>query len=256
MQLHLKGKNVLVTGGSKNIGKAIVRAYLQEGANVVFTWHSDEAAANATYDELCPLAQGYFAAHRADAMREEEVRATFDFCYEAMGGVDVLVNNACSAGRKKRAIQDITPEEWNGEVFAAILPMYLHTRMLCRDCITAKKPCHIINLSAAEGVKICSVPGTAPYAAAKAGIIMYTRTLAHQMAPYGITINGIIPGRVLDADLVGSEAYAHITGETRTGSLKDLADPAEIGAMAAYLGSDLAKHIIGANLDVTGGCLL
>ncbi len=256
MNLHLNGKNVLVTGGSKNIGKAIVRAYLEEGANVVFTWHADEAAAEAAYQELKPLAQGYFAAHRADAMQEDEVRETIDFCYEAMGGVDILVNNACSAGKRKMALQDMTPEYWNAEMFEAILPMYLHTRMLCQDCMAAKKPCHIINISAAEGVKICSVPGTAPYAAAKAGILMYTRTLAHQMAPYGITINGIIPGRVLDPALTGSEAYAYITGETRVGSLKDLTDPAEIGAMAAYLGSDYAKHIIGANLDVTGGCLL
>ena len=64
MELHLTGKNVLVTGGSKNIGKAIVKAYLAEGANVVFTWHCDEAAAAETYAELQPLARGYFAARR------------------------------------------------------------------------------------------------------------------------------------------------------------------------------------------------
>ena len=256
MELHLTGKNVLVTGGSKNIGKAIVKAYLAEGANVVFTWHCDEAAAAETYAELQPLARGYFAARRADAMQEAQVREILDFCYQAMGGVDILVNNACASGKQKRAIQDMTPEYWNHEMFGAILPMYLHTRMLCQDCMASKKPCHIINISAAEGVKICSVPGTAPYAAGKAGVIMYTRTLAHQMAPYGITINGIIPGRVLDPSLTGNEAYAYITGETRVGSLRDLTDPAEIGAMAAYLGSPLAKHIIGANLDVTGGCLL
>lgn len=256
MELHLNGKNVLVTGGSKNIGKAIVKAYLAEGANVVFTWHSDEASAMATYEELKPLAKGFFAAYRADAMQEQEVRATLDFCYEKLGGVDILVNNACSSGKQKKAIQDMTPDYWNSEMFEAILPMYLHTRMLCQDCMAAKKPCHIINISAAEGVKICSVPGTAPYAAAKAGVIMYTRTLAHQMAPYGITINGIIPGRVLDTSLLDSEAYAYIVNEKRVGSLKDLTDPAEIAAMAVYLGSPFAKHIIGANLDVTGGCLL
>lgn len=256
MELNLKGKNVLVTGGSKNIGKAIVKAYLEEGANVIFTWHMDELAAKDTYETLKPLACGFFESYKADAMEEEQVIKTMEYCYDKMGGIDILVNNACSAGKTKVMIEDMTPDYWNKEMLEAIVPMYLHTRILCQNCMESGKPCHIINISACEGVKICSVPGTAPYAAAKAGIIMYNRTLAHQMAPYGIIINGIIPGRVLDKDLIGSEAYAYITEEKRVGSLKDLTPPEEVAKMAVFLGSSYANHIIGANLDVTGGLLL
>lgn len=256
MKLNLHGKRVLVTGGSKNIGRAIVKAFLEEGAHVVFTYCSDKGAAEETYDALKPLAKGFFAAYRADAMEESEVDATIDYCYSQMGGVDVLINNACPSGKTKVLLKDMTAEHWNREMFGAITPMYLHTRRLCQDCITNGKTCHIVNISAAEGMKICSVPGTAPYAAGKAGVIMYTRTLAHQMAPYGIVINGIIPGRVVPPELAGSQEYAHITQEKRVGSLKDLTNPAEIAAMAVYLSSGCAAHMIGSNVDVSGGLLL
>lgn len=256
MELNLHKKRVLVTGGSKNIGRAIVKAFLAEGADVVFTYCSDKNAADEAYASLKPLAKGFFAARRADAMEESEVNAVIDYCYSQMGGLDVLVNNACPSGRTKVLLEDMTAEHWNRELFGAITPMYLHTRRLCQDCITNGKTCHIINISAAEGVKICSVPGTAPYAAGKAGVIMYTRTLAHQMAPYGIVVNGIIPGRVLAQELADSQEYAHVTQETRVGSLKDLTDPEEIAAMAVYLSSGYAAHMIGANVDVSGGLLL
>jgi len=256
MELNLKGKNVLITGGSKNLGKAIVKAYLDEGANVVFTWYHDKAKAKKTFEELAPFAQGFFADMRADALNEDDVNATFNFCYEKMGSVDVLINNACPSGKEKVLIQDMTDEFWDKEMFGAITPMYLHTRRLCVDCIEKKRKCHIVNVSAREGIKIFSVPGMSAFAAGKAGVIMYTRTLAYQMAPYGIIINGLIPGLVLDEESKADSAYAHIANNKRPGPLKEPATAAEVAKLAVYLGSDVARYIVGSNVDITGGCLL
>ena len=256
MELSLKGKNVLVTGGSKNLGKAIVKEYLLEGANVVFTWHEDEDKAKETYAELKPLAKGFFADFKADAMKEADVDATFAFCYEKMGTIDILINNACPAGKETALIQDMTDEFWDKEMFGAIRPMYLHTRKLCVDCIEKERKCHIVNVSAREGVKIFSVPGMSAFASGKAGVIMYTRTLAYQMAPYGIIINGLIPGLVLDEESRKDPAYAYVLENKKPGPLKEPATAEEIAKLAVYLGSDLAKYVVGSNVDITGGCLL
>ena len=256
MELNLKNKNVLVTGGSRNLGKAIVKAYLAEGANVVFTWHKDAEAAAKTKEEFAGLAQGVFESFEADAMCEADVDRTFGFCEEKMGKIDILINNACESGKVKMLVQDMTPEFFNQEMFGAITPMYLHTRKLCVECLHEKRGCHIVNVSAREGVKIYSVPGLSAYAAGKAALIQYTRTLAYQMAPYGIIINGLIPGMVLDDENRDNPAYDYIHTTEKKEPLGVPATADEVAALAVYLGSDMAKYIVGANVDITGGNLL
>ena len=252
----IKGKNVLVTGGSKNLGKAIVKAYLEQGANVVFTWHKDEEKALAACEELKPLAQGYFAQFRADAMIKEEVEATFAFCEENMGKVDILINNACETGKVKCEIKDMTPEFFNREMLGAIKPMYLHTRYLCVQCIHEGRPAHIVNISAREANKLFSTPGLAAFSAGKSGVQQYTRTLANQMAPYGIIINGLIPGLVLDEESAKDPEYAYIYDAAKKGPTGKVAPAEKVAELAVYLGSADADYIIGSNVDITGGCLL
>jgi len=256
MDLRVENKNVLVTGGSKNLGKAIVKEFLLENANVVFTYCHDDDKAKATHEELARYSKNVFTYVKADAMDESRVRMSYEFCEERMGPVDILINNACQSVKRIAMVQDMTDEMWNEDLFGAILPMYLYTRMLCCECIENHRKCHIVNIGAREGNKIFSVPGMSAYASAKAGVMMYTRTLAYQMAPYGIIINGLVPGLALDEDAKSDPDYAHIFENKKMGPHGKPADAGDIAKLAVYLSSDYANYIVGANVDITGGNLL
>ncbi len=255
MDLGFAQKNVLITGGTKNVGKGIARAFLEEGANVICTYKEDVEAAERAYEELKSKAKANLYMLQADACNEADVERTFAFCEEKFGFVDILVNNASRSGKKSCEIKDMTNEFWNEEVSGVFTPALLHTRQMCLRCLDGDRAGKILSISAAEGVKICSEAGRSAYGAANAGIDMFTRTLAYQMAPHNININSLQLGRVLAQEEDESE-YRYISQHPKMGPLEKPASADDIGKIAAFLCSDYARYIVGANLDATGGLLL
>ena len=263
MSLDFKGKNVLVTGGSKNIGKRTVECFLETGANVVFTFHGNEARAKETYDELKPKVQGVFAYFRSNCGEVADVEATFDFCKKVMGPVDFLVNNAANLtnATNKTSDKDLptimrtTPEEFDDQMNGTLTSVFYHIRRMVRDCIADGREGRIVNVSSKAGVSTKS--GILAYAAAKAGVTMLTNVMGMELGKYGIITTGIMPGFVDDGYAVGdnSRFKGHLNDQN-VGPVGRVACGRDMAEMIVALCGPAGTFAIGEVVDMTGGRLL
>lgn len=183
MDLAIKGLRVLVTAGAAGIGRAIVEAFLQEGARV-FTCDVDAAA----LDTLPPNV-GRIA---ADVANRAQVAALFDAAMADLGGLDVLVNNAGIAG-PTGTVETINPEDWDRCVEVCLTGQFNCVRLAVPH-LRASTNASIVNLSSVAGQYGFAM--RAPYAAAKWGVIGFTKSLAIELGDAGIRVNAILPGLV------------------------------------------------------------
>lgn len=239
--MALTGKTAVVTGGSRGIGRAIVRRLAHDGARVVFSFREDKAAAEA----LAREAEGVVAI-RAD----QEDLANLEVLFEPVaGGLDILVNNA--AINPPTPIRDITPELFDRVMTVnAKFPLLVMQRAepLLRD------GGRIINISTLNTV--LPAPGVALYAASKAALEQFTKVAAREFGPRGITVNTVSPG-MTDTSLAHAtnspEELEQITAFTALGRL---GAPADIADVVAFLASSDARWITGQNIQASGGLIV
>jgi 3-oxoacyl-[acyl-carrier protein] reductase len=239
--MTLAGKTAVVTGGSRGIGRAIVRRLAADGARVVFSYRQDKAAADALTRELADA-----VAVRAD----QEDPASLDALFEPVaGGLDILVNNA--AINPHAPIRDITPELFDRAMTVnAKFPLLAMQRAepLLRD------GGRIISISTLNTA--VPAPGIALYCASKAALEQFTKVAARELGPRGITVNTVSPGAT-DTDLLRSsnppEALERTPALTALGRL---GEPADIADVVAFLAGPDARWITGQNIRATGGLLL
>lgn len=252
MQGRLKNKVAIITGSSRGIGAAIAQAYAKEGASVIINYASNANAAN----NICGAIQtagGQAAIFQADVARSEEVRAMFDFCKQTYGQLDILVNNASLEVNKSLA--DYEEADWDMTVDSTLKSVFLCTQQ-AQKLMLEKGKGSIINISSVHDV-IPRIPG-APYCAAKAGLLMLTKSYALDLARDGIRVNAISPGLIL-TDRVGTE-FTHADGSANLENslikkipLHRAGLPIEICEPAIYLASDLALYTTGTTIYVDGG---
>ncbi|MCL2538905.1 MAG: SDR family oxidoreductase [Oscillospiraceae bacterium] len=263
MNLDFKGKNVLVTGGSKNIGKGIVECFLETGANVVFTYHENTEKAEETYNEFKHKAKGHFSYFKADCGNSSEVEATFDYCAEAMGTVDFLINNAAKLGKagdraRNRDIPTImrtTTEVFCEQLNGTLSSTFYHIRRMVRDCIKENKGGRIVNISSKAAISTKS--GILDYAAAKAGVNMLTHVTGLELAEYGIITTAIMPGFVDDDYFIGDDSrFRGHMNDQNIGPLGRVACGRDMGEMVVALCTEAGTFAIGESVDMTGGRLL
>jgi 3-oxoacyl-[acyl-carrier protein] reductase len=184
------GKVVLVTGGSRGIGRALVSAFAAQGAQVVFCYRNNREAA----DELCQsasMAGLAVAAHQADVAELAQVEGLVARVVAAYGRVDVLVNNAGSFPKTPIAVMD--PTEWD-----AVLRTNLYSVFYCCRAVLP----HMVRQGGGSIVNLASIAGKrgsayhAHYAAAKGGVLAFTRSLAREVIGHGIRVNAVCPGRI------------------------------------------------------------
>ena len=255
----LKGKNVLVTGGSSGIGQAIAVRFAEHGANVAINYLREPAEAEETEQQVhaCVrkvrqegvrdvLVQG-------DVAEEDDVVRMVEETVGALGGLDVLVNNA--------GIQLSRPsEELSGEDFDRVLAVNLRGAFLCareaiRRFIAQNSPASVINVSSVH--QVIPKPGYLGYSVSKGGMQNLTRTLALEYAGRGIRVNGIGPGATVtpinrawvDDPRKRAEVEEHIP-MARAGTADEMA------GVACFLASDAAGYITGQTLFVDGGLTL
>ena len=246
---QLAGHRVLVTGGSRGIGRAIALACAGAGAAVAFNWSRDEDGSEAEETVAVLRATGS-AVHgvQADVSDAEAVSRLFGSVREALGGApDVLVNNA--AVTHDGLLMMLPETGWRRVLDVDLTGAYLCSRSALRGMIAGRwgRIVNVVSPAAFFGKE-----GASAYAAAKGGLVALTKSLAREVARYRITVNAVSPGFV-DTRLIRELAEAERSELERQIPLGRLADPDEIAAAVLFLVSPAASYLTGTTLHVDGG---
>lgn len=237
-------RNVLITGGSRGIGSAMVRAFTKDGYRVAFTYKSSDDAAAKLATETGATAI------KADSASEEQIISAVSKAALALGGIDILINNAGISSFS--LLQDLSLAEWNECISVNLTSAFLFSREVIPYMLKNHKG-RIINVSSMWGLvgASCEVH----YSAAKAGLIGFTKALAKELGPSGITVNAIAPG-VIETDMnshLSAEDLADLADET---PLARIGNADEVARAALYLAGDGASFITGDVLNVSGGLVI
>lgn len=241
----------MVTGAAKGIGAAIARAFGREGARVAIL-DIDAPGGEAIVREL--TAEGVEAlALKTDVTVAAEVRHAVDTIVGHWGRLDVLVNNAGGFSVIRRT-EEIPEDEWE-----AILRLNLTSVFLCSKAVLPimkrQGSGRIVNLSSIVG-RAGVVLVASHYAAAKAGILGFTRHLAREVSAEGITVNAVAPGTTATERFKALRSPEETRRLAESVPLRRIAEPSEIAESVLFLASDTARYITGATLDVNGGLLM
>jgi 3-hydroxybutyrate dehydrogenase len=254
----LKGKTAVVTGSTSGIGLGVARALAGAGANIVLNGMGDMAE-NAKL--ALHLADEFGVKTKfsgADLSKPDEIGKLIETAGE-LGGVDILVNNA--GIQHVSPVEDFPPEMWDA-VIAVNLSAAFHATRLVIPNMKVKKWGRIINTASAHS--LVASPFKSAYVAAKHGIAGLTKTVALEVATFGITVNAISPGYVwtplVEKQIPDTMKARQMTREQviddvllKAQPTKQFVTTEEVGALAVYLCSDAAKNITGANLSMDGG---
>jgi len=248
--ISLQNKNVLVTGGSRGIGKACVELFLEAGANVAFTFQSAKNEAEKLITDYTGEAKlKQYKLNLADSVEIEKV---IGFVSSDFGNIDVLVNNA--GIWKEAAIDKMTLDEWNETININLTSTYLITKFLVPG-MKKNKFGRIINIASTAGQR--GEAFHSHYAASKGGMISLTKSLAAELGQFNITVNCVAPGWVFTDmttdSLADAEIYEKLLSDI---PLNKIAKPEEIAGPVLFLASNLASHITGEILNVNGGSVL
>ena len=246
----VEGRSVLVTGGTKGIGKGIARVFARAGADVVVVGR-DESAARAAAEELTALGGGTVSYVLADVSTAQGCRTAAQAAAERNGGIDVLCANAGIFPDSK--LETMTEEELDSELGTNVKGTVLSVQA-CLPHLTRSGHGRVILTSSITG-PFTGYPGWAHYGASKAAQLGFMRTAAVELAPRGITVNAVLPGNVATEGLaeLGEEYRATMEASI---PLKRLGDVDEIGYAALFFASDEASYVTGQAMVVDGGQIL
>jgi 3-oxoacyl-[acyl-carrier protein] reductase len=239
----LEGKTALVTGGGKGIGRAISHALGAKGAKVVVNYRSDSGAAEETASSI-PGA----VVHRADVGDPAQVEAMI----KSIGRVDILVNNA-GLVRDKLLIQ-MSPADWEELIRTDLLSVFATTRAAIMSGMMRARWGRIVNISSIVGMT--GNAGQSNYAAAKAGLIGFTKSVAREYGSRNITCNAVAPGYVRTELTTGSLTDEMVGELVKLTPIKREGTAEDVGAAVAFLCSEGAGFITGQVLAVDGGLSL
>jgi len=256
---RLEGRNVLVTGGSSGIGRAIAIRFAEEGANIAINYHSSEEGAEITeaeVEEACAIIRGYGCRERvirADVSREDDVIRMFDEIVGEWGRLDILINNA--GIQRMNESHEVPVQEFDRILGVNLRGAFLCAREAVRHFLSRKGGGVILNDSSVH--EIVPKPMYLAYAASKAGMGNLTKTLALEYAGRGIRVNAVGPGAIATpinrAWINDPEKRAVVEGHIPLGRV---GNPEEIAAGFAFLASDDAAYITGQTIFACGGLTL
>jgi len=245
----LTDKVAIVTGAARGIGEAIALKLAEQGANIAFTYVSDSSAVKAIALEGRLAALGVSAkAFQSNAADFAQCETLVNDVVKEFGKIDICVNNAGIS--KDNLLLRMSPEQWNEVLNVNLTSVFNMTKQVIRPMMKAKSG-SIINMSSIIG--ITGNAGQSSYAASKAGIIGFTKSIAKEMGSRNIRCNAIAPG-FIETDMTGylkegdaAEKYRSSIPLGRFGSGEDIADA------ALFLASDLSRYITGQAISVCGG---
>ncbi|NQX78807.1 3-oxoacyl-[acyl-carrier-protein] reductase [Gilvibacter sp.] len=244
----LEGKTAIITGGSRGIGKGIAEVFAAHGANVAFTYSSSAEAANALAAEL--NATGVTAkAYQSNAADFEQCEALVKQVLEDFGTVDVLINNAGIT--KDNLLMRMSEEDFDKVIEVNLKSVFNMTKAIQRTFLKQRSG-SIINMSSVVGVK--GNAGQANYAASKAGIIGFSKSVALELGSRSIRCNVIAPG-FIETEMTAKLDPDTVQGWRNAIPLKRGGQPEDIANACVFLASDLSAYITGQVMNVDGGML-
>ncbi|MGL1135349.1 3-oxoacyl-ACP reductase FabG [Vibrio parahaemolyticus] len=240
--MNLEGKIALVTGASRGIGRAIAELLVERGASVIGTATSESGAA-AISEYLGENGKG-LALNVTDV---ESIEATLKTINDEFGAIDILVNNAGIT--RDNLLMRMKDDEWNDIINTNLTPIYRMSKAVLRGMMK-KRAGRIINVGSVVGTM--GNAGQTNYAAAKAGVIGFTKSMAREVASRGVTVNTVAPG-FIETDMTKA-----LNDDQRAATLANvpagrLGDPREIASAVVFLASPEAAYITGETLHVNGG---
>lgn len=242
--MKFKDRTVIITGGSRGIGKELAGTFLKEGANLVISYLSNEQAAADTLEELKTISENVILV-KADVTDFGQVKQMVKTAIAQFGKIDILINNAGIEISKLLMMSET-------DDYCQVIETNLIGTINCCRGVLSKMVVHkygkIINISSAAALR--GNPGQSFYAASKAGVNAFTRVIAKEYAKYGITINAVAPGFIeteMTADYEGE--YAKIIPIQRFGKTN------EVAGLVSYLASDEADYCTGQVYIIDGGLL-
>lgn len=242
----LENKTAVVTGGSRGIGKAIARALALEGANVAILYAGNDLAANQACEEIAQIGNKV-ASYKCDVADAEQVKSTINAVLDDFGGVDILVNNA---GITRDGLLGMMPDKDFSDVMLTNLTSVFNVTKALYGHFLKKRAGRIINISSVSG--LMGNAGQANYAASKAGMIGFTKSVAKELAGRGITCNAVAPG------FIETEMTEELSAEKKTAfinhiPLKRFGSVQDIANVVVFLAGDKASYITGEVIKVDGG---
>ncbi len=247
-----KSKRAIVTGGTRGIGRAIVRELAARSccgvlfSDVAFIYNSCDECAEEIQNEIGSLDTKIYA-FKADASSFEEAQATIDEAIKDLGGVDILVNNAGIT--RDNLLLRMSEKEFDDVININLKSVFNYTKAVLKPMI-AQRYGRIINIASVVG--IIGNAGQANYAASKAGVIGFTKSTAREVASRGITVNAVAPG-FIETDMTAKLNEKQREALMNTIPMQRLGTPEDIAKVVGFLSSDEASYITGQVIAVDGG---
>jgi 3-oxoacyl-[acyl-carrier protein] reductase len=250
--LDLTGKVALITGASSGIGAATAAVFADLGAKVAIGYCHNQKGAEQVRASIA-RGGGRGIAIRADVCQENEIHSLVKSAADELGPIDILVNNAGSLVERMK-LHEVTAEKWD-----VIMNLNLKSAMLCSQAVAAsmteRRTGSIINVVSIAG-RNGGGPGAGAYAAAKAGLIAFTKSMARELGPYGIRVNAVSPGTI---DTPFHEVFSTaemLRNTVATIPLGRLGKSVECATAIAFLASEAASFVAGETIEVNGGQLM
>jgi 3-oxoacyl-[acyl-carrier protein] reductase len=250
--MTIKGQVALVTGASSGIGRATAEALARQGVRVGVNYCKNQRGAEQAVETI-RKAGGKALAIYADVTRSNDVQALVAAVRKQWDRIDILVNNAGDL-LARRTLADMSEEYWDQIMALNLKSVFLCVQTVWEEMAARKSGC-IVNVSSIAG-RNGGGPGAAAYAAAKGGMLTYTKALAKELAPHGIRVNGVAPGVIMtpyherysSADLM--QKFVAGTPLGRAGTAEEVAD------VIVFLALPAARYITGETVEVNGGLLM
>jgi len=244
----LEGKNILITGGSRGIGKSIVEVLFNNGANIGFTFSSSESAANEIAKNLNSSSQKCIA-YKSDASKLDQCENLVESFLNDFETIDVLINNAGIT--KDNLLMRMSEDDFD-KVMEVNLKSVFNMTKACQRVFLKNRKGSIINMSSVVGVK--GNAGQSNYAASKAGIIGFSKSIAQELGSRSIRCNVIAPG-FIKTEMTDNLSDSVIESWTENIPLKRPGESNDVANLCLFLASDLSSYITGQVINVDGGLL-
>ncbi|WP_296633678.1 3-oxoacyl-ACP reductase FabG [Polaribacter sp.] len=250
MNTKLAGKNVLITAGAQGIGEAITKHFIAQGANVAIHYFSSADTANELV-ELAKTKKVKAVAVKGDLTKDEDANHLIEETINALGGLDILINNAGSLVARN-LLEDMPTDFWHKVMDINLTSMMLVTRA-AEPYLSKNANSSIVNLASLAGRK-GGHPGSLAYATSKGAILTFTRALATEYGAKGIRVNAVAPGLILGTLFHDTHTTKESAANTIAGiPIERAGNPDDVARAVLYLASEFDGFITGATLDINGG---